>query len=179
MSDILAAQIPAWFSLVAALGAADLIASLEGDINPNVYDLKLLFSSSQWIVSELTRYLLSSDIDVANKLIEYIQIPVNSLIEDFGDKRLVLHVGTAEEELLSLLFHYYPQAVQISQIKKDMNRRAKSTIFNSIRNIYKNRYIEGTHEQGYKLTTLGYQFTLDVIRKNFSNYDFSVITTLS
>lgn len=136
----------------------------KGQVNPNIYDLKLLFSSSQWMLSELVRHLLSSDMVAASTLIEFIQIPVNILVEDFGDRRLVLNAGTAEEELLTLLSHYFPSPVLFSQIQKDMNRRAKSTVSNAIRTIYRKRYIEGNVQQGYKLTSLGYHQSFDILR---------------
>ncbi|MBL7127152.1 MAG: hypothetical protein ISS58_08160 [Dehalococcoidales bacterium] len=136
----------------------------KGEVNPNIYDLQHLFSSSQWMLSELVRYLLVSDMSTASKLIEFIQIPVNILVEDFGDRRLVLKAGTAEEELLTLLFHYFPSPVLFSQIKKDMNRRANSTVSNAIRTIYRKRFIEGNIQQGYKLTSLGYKQSFEILR---------------
>ncbi|MFC1942622.1 hypothetical protein ACFLWU_05340 [Chloroflexota bacterium] len=128
----------------------------KGEVDPNIYDLKYLFSVSQWILSELVRQVLSSDMMTAGKIIEVIQIPVNPLVEDFGDKRLVLKAGTAENELLTLLFHYFPEYVHVSQIHIDMDRRAKSTVSNVIPSAYSKRYIEGNKQKGYKLTSLGY-----------------------
>jgi len=40
----------------------------KGEVNPNIYDLQHLFSSSQWMLSELVRYLLVSDMSTASKL---------------------------------------------------------------------------------------------------------------
>lgn len=136
----------------------------KGEVDPNIYDLRFLYYSSQWILSEIIRQILSYDMKTAGKLIEFVQIPINPLIDDFGDKRVVLRVGTAEEELLMLLLHYFPKFVMVSQIHKDMNRRPKSTVSNVISSTYSKRYIEGTKISGYKLTTLGYQNAIKLLK---------------
>jgi len=74
----------------------------KGSIDSNIYDLKYLYSASQWILSEIVRSIFSTDIVTANNLIELIQIPVNTYVDKFEDKKLVLYSGTAEEELLIL-----------------------------------------------------------------------------
>lgn len=140
----------------------------KGDIDPNIYDLRYLYSTSQWILSEIVRQTLSKDINTAGRLIEFIQIPVSPIVEDFGDKRLVLKVGTTEEELLTLLLYYFPNYVLVSQIQKDMDRRARPTVSNVITSTYKKRFIEGNRQQGYKLTTLGYQEAIELIKKTYT-----------
>jgi hypothetical protein len=137
----------------------------KGEVNPNVYDLRYLYSASQWILSEIVRQILSTDMSTAGRLIDFIQVPASFVVEDFGDKKLVLIVGTTEEELLTLLFHYFPLYVQVSQIHKDMDRRAKSTVSNSIASTYRKRLIEGNKHKGYKLTTLGYRKAFELIKE--------------
>lgn len=134
-------------------------------IDPNIYDLRYLYSAAQWVLCEITRHALSTDIDTAGRLVEFIQVPASLLVEDFGDKRLVLKAGTAREELLTLLLHYYPMPVLVSQLHTDMNRRAPSTVSNVIATAYKKRLIEGNKRAGYKLTTLGYQHAIELAEK--------------
>ncbi len=134
-------------------------------INPNIYDLRYLYSVAQWVLCEITRYALSADMDTTGRLIEFIQIPASSLIEDFGDRRLVLRAGTAEEEVLILLLHYYPMPILASQLHKDMNRRASSTVSNASTALYRRRLIDGNKKTGYKLTALGYQRAIELIKK--------------
>ncbi len=137
----------------------------KGKIAPNMYDLRFLFSASQWILSELVRQILSSEMDIAGKIIELIQIPVSPVVEDFEERRLVLLVGTAEDELLTLLRHYFPEYVSLSQIIMDMNRRARSTVSNVISSTYRKRYIEGNKRKGFKLTTKGYGIAMKCVQK--------------
>lgn len=141
----------------------------KGEVDPNIYDLRFLLSTSQWILSELVRQILSSDMKTASKIIEAIQIPVSPIVEDFGERRLVLKVGTTEEELTTLLFHYFPEYISISQIHIDMNRRAKSTVSNVISSAYRKRYIEGNKQKGIKLTAIGYREAMRIIQKAVTN----------
>lgn len=141
----------------------------KSSINPNIYDLRYLYSAAQWALSEITRHVLSTDVDTAGKIVEFIQVPASPIVEDFGDKRLVLRVGTAEEELLTLLLHYYPTPVLTSQLQRDMDRRAPSTVSNAITALYRRRLIEGNRQAGYKLTALGYQRANELIRKTMEN----------
>ena len=137
----------------------------KGAIDPNIYDLRYLYSTAQWVLCEITRHVLSTDIDTAGKLVEFIQVPASSLVEDFGDKRLVLRAHTTEDELLTLLLHYYPAPVSVSQIHKDMNRRPLSTVSHVIAAAYSKRLIEGNRKAGYKLTALGYQHAIEIAKK--------------
>lgn len=136
----------------------------KGEIDPNIYDLRYLFSASQWILSELVRHIISGDMNVSGKIIEEIQVPANPIVENFEDKRLVLVSGTTEDELLILLSYYYPQYTSVSQIHLDMNRRDSSTVSHVITSTYNKKLIEGDRQKGYKLTTIGYQEAINRIK---------------
>lgn len=137
----------------------------KGTIDPNIFDLRYLYSTAQWILSEIIRHVLSEDVNTAGKLVEFIQVPASPIVEDFGDKRLVLRASTATEEFLTLLWHYYPMPASASQLHKDMDRRASSTVSNIITATYRKRLIEGNRRTGYKLTTLGYQHALKLVKE--------------
>lgn len=141
----------------------------KGEIDPNIFDLRFLFSASQWILSELVRQILSSDMETASKIIELIQITVSPIVEDFGERRLVLQVGTAKEELLTLLFHYFPDYVSLSQIYVDMNRRPKSTVSHTISSAYEKRLIDGNRQKGFKLTVRGYRMAMNYVQEAVKN----------
>jgi Mn-dependent DtxR family transcriptional regulator len=101
-------------------------------------------------------------------LVEFVQIPVLPLVEDFGGfskRRLVLISGTAEEEMLTLLLSYYPDPISTSQIYKDMNRRPKSTVANTRTSLYNDKLIEGDPKLGYKLTILGYRSATEIAKQ--------------
>jgi hypothetical protein len=137
----------------------------KGGVEPNIFDLRYLYAAAQWILCEITCHALSTNIETARSLVEFIQVPASSLVEDFGDKRLVLRAGTAADELLILLWHYYPVPILPSQLHKDMNRRARPTVSNAVTAAYRGRLIEGNREVGYKLTTLGYGRALGLVKE--------------
>jgi hypothetical protein len=137
----------------------------KGEINPNIYDLRYLFSASQWILSELVRHIISGDMNVSGRIIEQIQIPVIPMVEDFEDKSVVLRIGNSVDELLILLLHYYPKYTSVSQIHLDMNRRDASTVSHVIKSTYEKRLIEGDKQKGYKLTAIGYREAINRIQK--------------
>ena len=136
----------------------------KGAIEPNIYDLRLIYASAQWILSELVAYLLTKDVIASNRIIEYIQAPISPLVEDFGEKRLVLPKCSREKELLLLLLHYYPNMTPFQQILIDLDRWAKSSIYDATTTAYKKKYIEGSRVQGYKLTQLGYQAANEIAK---------------
>lgn len=137
----------------------------KGELDPNIYDLRFLYSACQWILTEIVRFTLSSDMNTVGKMIERIQIPVSPLVEDFEEKKLVLRANTALNELLILLLSYYPEYTSITQIHRDMNRRPKSTVSHVISSAYEKRYTEGNKQKGYKLTVFGYGLATKVVQE--------------
>jgi hypothetical protein len=137
----------------------------KGEVDPNIYDLRYLFSASQWLLTELIRHIISGNMSIAGKIIDQIQIPISPIVEEFEGKRLVLKSCTSVDELLILLFHYFPEYTSISQIHLDMNRRDKSTVSNVIKSTYNKKLIEGDKQKGYKLTSLGYREATTRIQK--------------
>ncbi len=138
----------------------------KGEIDPNVMDLKYVLSGCQWILAELIRVYSGNNPGEASKLIEAILIPPSEVIEDFGSFKTVLHRNiTSTKELLILLYSYYPNYVSVEQIYKDMKRRTKNTVFASIGVLYKKAWIDGSKSDGYKLTSLGYMKTIELISK--------------
>lgn len=130
----------------------------KGEIDPNIMDLKYIFSACQWILAELVRIYHSRHPDEAEKLINAITITPPDIIEDFGTFKTVLNREIMPaEELLIILYSYYPEYISIDQIFKDMKRRAKKIVSGSIGSLYKKAWIEGSKKDGYKLTSIGYQ----------------------
>ena len=137
----------------------------KGDVDPNVGDLRYLYAAAQWILTEIFRHALQSDVATADYLIRFIQLPVDPLVEDFGHRRLVLAAETANEEILLLLAHYYPERASSSQLHKDMDRYKAPTVSNAIRRVHQLRLVDGDRSAGFKLTALGYRQATELARK--------------
>lgn len=141
----------------------------KGVIDPAVSDLRYVYTSAQWVLSEIVRHISGEDVETANHLVEFVQLPIDPLVEDFGDRRLVMFAQTAKEELLVLLRHYYPDATTVLQIRRDMDRRKPSTVLFAIRSAWEQRLIEGDKTKGYKLTQTGFRSAAELIRERLSN----------
>ena len=88
----------------------------KGCVNPNIYDLKFIYASAQWILSEIVRQLITSDMELSGKMIEFIQIPVDSVVEEFESGKLIYGDLSVRDEILVLIHSYYPDFVN----KKDI-----------------------------------------------------------
>lgn len=137
----------------------------KGSVDPNIYDLRYIFASAQWILSEIIRQVMKTDMKTAGELIEYIQIPMYSVIEDLGERKLIFGNFTVNEELLVLLNSYYPSYVSRDSIKKSLDRRSNSSITNSLSKLWKDKLI---HRNGseYKLTQVGFKEAVKILQKN-------------
>lgn len=82
----------------------------KGSVDPNSYDLQFLFNAAQWVLAEIVRIVGSNSMSEAGKLVAQIQAPVGGMVEDFGDRALVLPDLPIREETLVLLHHRYPQS---------------------------------------------------------------------
>jgi len=128
----------------------------KGSIDPNIYDLRYIFSTAQWILAEIVRQVMKFDVVVAGKLIEYLYIPVDSVTEDFGDSRLVFGNFTVDQEILILLKSYYPDFVLRKSIKKSLDRRSESSVSKSLTKLWDNKLIH-REQSKYKLTQEGFK----------------------
>ncbi len=135
----------------------------KGLVDANIYDLRYNYAGAQWILSEIVRQAMTSDMSKAGRIIEFIQTPVVSLVEDFGGRKIVYGNLTVGEELLVLLFSEYPAFVPQKDIIKSMDRRSRSSVYNSLRKHWDKKLIHKDIE-GYKLTQEGYNTVLDILK---------------
>jgi hypothetical protein len=137
----------------------------KGSVDPNTYDLNYIYTSSQWILSEIVRQVITSNMNLAGRMIEFIQIPVSPIIEEFGTKKLVYGNLTTEKEILVLLHSHYPEYASRKEINASLDRRSESTISNSLKKLWKNKLIH-KDESRYKLTQEGFKEARNILIKN-------------
>jgi len=136
----------------------------SGDIDPNSYDLAFLLQGAQWILAELVRVIGGSSMAQAGELVAAINAPVGGLVDDFGGQRVVVASLSAPDELLVLLHYSHPAVVLLSELKTAMRRRAGSTIRGAIAKLWRAKLIEGDAEEGYRLTSRGYDRAISIIK---------------
>lgn len=136
----------------------------KNEIDPNTMDLALLVQGAQWILSELVRTIGGLTMDAAGRLIEQIQLPAGSLVEDFGDKQVVLVTVKAREEILILLHNRYPTRLSKAGIVASVNRFHRRTVEKAIDDLWENKLVEDD-DFGYVLTRTGRAEAAKVIRQ--------------
>ena len=127
----------------------------KGDVDPNVYDLAFLLHGAQWIMAELVRVVSQVSMTDAGAVVARIQAPVGTLVQDFGERRIVLAKTSVKDEMLVLLQSFYPSLRTTAQIVESLDRRVPKTVTNRIADLWAGKLIEGSATEGYQLTNTG------------------------
>lgn len=136
----------------------------KGSVDPNAYDQRLVLHGAEWLIAELLRLTQGLTMQEAGELIEMVFAPVGALVEDFGTRRLVLPKLNIEGELLVLLHSHYPAYVPVADILSSLNRRNPGSVKNSLHDLWTEKSIDGDTNLGYRLTQLGFNAALGIIR---------------
>jgi hypothetical protein len=128
----------------------------KNELDPNRYDLKYVYASAQWIMSEIVRDAITQDLSLANELIEFVQVPVAAVVEVMRDRKIVHGDHSTEEEIMLLLHSEYPDYVALDDLKVSLQRRSARTITRKLDELWKSKQVSRSNGE-YKLTQTGYQ----------------------
>ena len=137
----------------------------NGEVDPNGYDLAYLHHAASWIMAELVRSAADVSMTEAGALIELLQAPVGTLVEEIDGVRLVHADVSTQVELLILLHSHYPDYVSTDDIKSTLSRRSVSSIHGRIRDLKGEKLIFGDNSTGYRLTAPGHKEAVTEISK--------------
>jgi hypothetical protein len=137
----------------------------KGEVDPSRFDLQYLVAAAQWILAELLRSVSGLPMAEAGSLVERVYIPVGGVVEDFGDRRLVLAKVSIPEELLLLLHSSHPTPVTLPYVRASLTRRKAGSVQDALRRLWSDKQIEGDPERGYRLTAAGFNRAVAIIRK--------------
>ena len=98
-------------------------------------------------------------------LIELIQAPLGTLIEEIDGTRLVHADTSVRGEILILLRSHYPATVPTQSISKSMSARSSGSIKNRLRELKAAKLLHGDGKTGYRLTQTGYAAALAEIQQ--------------
>jgi hypothetical protein len=132
----------------------------KNEVDSNTYDLAFIHQSAAWITAELLRNATSISMQEAGALIDLIQTPVGTLVEELDGVRLVHAEVSTRQELLILLHSHYPEVVQVKDILQSLSRRPQVTVRNRLRELYAEKLLQGDNVSGYRLTRAGYDAAL-------------------
>ncbi|WP_395945333.1 hypothetical protein [Brevundimonas sp.] len=128
----------------------------DNEVDPNTFDLAFIQQASAWIMAELFRTASGLSMQEAGNLVAIVQAPVNTLVEEIGDTRLVLPDVSARAELLLLLHSHYPELVTVPDALRSLSRRSAKTVRNRLRDLHDEKLAHGSAKDGYRLTTAGH-----------------------
>ena len=137
----------------------------NGEVDPNGYDLAYLHHAASWIMAELVRNASGLAMAEAGALIELLQSPVGTLVEEIDGVRLVHADVPTRVEFLILLHSHYPDFVSMDDIKTTLSRRSGSSIRGRIADLRGEKLIFGDNTTGYRLTVPGHAAATEEISK--------------
>jgi len=127
-------------------------------IDPNLYDLRVIFYMAQWIMTELLRLATGISTDECARLIEQVQSPLILLLEYIDEKPIVLHAGlTVRQELLIQLLELRARnmAVTRKELCSLLSRRDPSSVSRELKRLWSERLVEKDEKNRYTLTASG------------------------
>jgi hypothetical protein len=129
-------------------------------IDPNRYDLALAHQGASWIMAELLRNATAISMHEAGALIELIQTPVGTLVEEIDGTRIVHADTSVKGEILILLHSHFPERAPQSSILSALSARSSGSVRNRLGEMRTAKLIHGDNKTGYRLTQSGYQAAL-------------------
>ena len=140
--------------------------SHKGAVDPNTYDLAFIHQGAAWIMAELLRNATGIRMEEAGQLIELVQAPVGTLVEEIGGTRIVHADTTIEGELLILLHSHYPAHVMLPDVYKALANRSGGAIRNKVSHMKNEKKVFGDATMGYRLTSAGHRAAVEEIKKH-------------
>lgn len=125
-------------------------------VDTNIHDLAFIHQGAAWISAELLRHATGVSMEEAGALIELVQAPVGTLVEEINGARLVHADVPVRVEVLILLHSYYPGTVPLESVLQGLSRRNAGTVRNRLRDLHVKKIVHGDTKSGYRLTRAGH-----------------------
>jgi hypothetical protein len=128
----------------------------KNEVDPNTFDLAFAHQGAAWIIAEMTRTASGLTMQQAGELIELVQAPVGSLVEEIDGTRLVHADLSVGGEILVLLHSHYPKAIPLANITTSMKARSAGSVQNRLSKMRAEKLVHGDAKSGYRLTQAGH-----------------------
>ena len=136
----------------------------KNDVDANTHDLVFTHQGAAWISAELLRHATGVSMQEPGALIELVQAPVGTLVEEIDGTRLVHADVPVRTEILILLHSYYPDTVPVESVIKGLSRRNSGTVRQRLRDLYVQKLAHGDTKSGYRLTHAGHAAAVSEIK---------------
>jgi len=125
-------------------------------IDPCVLDSYYCLSSCDWILSELTMLLYTSDPTEAKELIDSFVRKKIPLVEEFEEQSIVILKKDMAlfDKILLIMYHFYPKRLSNAFLNRQLN---STNVYGTLQRIDDEKLIH-RNEKGNKLTQLGIEY---------------------
>lgn len=127
----------------------------KAEIDPAMYDLRLLYASAQWVLAELLALASGVRGDDAAALVTEVQLPVGGLIEAIDGRKIVHADMTVADEALVLLMSSYPEPISVSELARSMDRRNPGSVRATVSALWKKKLVHRGDDKQLVLTESG------------------------
>jgi hypothetical protein len=137
----------------------------KNEVDSNSFDLAYIHQGAAWVMAELIRNATGVTMQEAGALIELVQAPVGTLVEEIDGMRLIHADVSVRVELLILLHSHYPNVVSMKDILSSLSRRSAGTVKNRLGDLHDKKLAHGNAKSGYRLTQAGHAAAVTEIEK--------------
>lgn len=140
----------------------------KAEIDPAVYDLRLLYAGAQWVLAELLALASGVAGDDAARLIAEVQLPVGGLVEAIGGRRIVHADMTVVDEALVLLMSTHPEPITVAELSKSMDRRNPGSVRAAISTLWKKKLVHRGEDRKVVLTERGLRAAIEAAQSHLA-----------
>src|SRR6185312_11905995 len=137
----------------------------KNPVDANTFDLAFVHQGAAWIMAELIRNASGIKMQEAGALVELVQAPVGTLVEEIDGTRLVHAQVSVREEILILLHSHYPTRVSLRDVLNSTSARSPASVRNRLGELRIEKLVYGDPKSGYRLTQTGYAAAVQEIRR--------------
>ncbi|MGH6886501.1 MAG: hypothetical protein ACREGK_10560, partial [Geminicoccales bacterium] len=101
----------------------------------------------------------------AGALIDLVQAPVGTLVEEIDGTRLVHADVSVRREVLILLHSHYPERAAVPDILRSMKARSPGSVRNRLGELRTEKLLHGDAKAGFRLTQAGHAAAVEEIRR--------------
>jgi hypothetical protein len=121
------------------------------------FDLALAHHGAAGIMAELLGNATTITMHEAGALIELVEVPVGTLVEEIDGARLVHADTSVRGEILILLHSHFPDRVPASSILASMSARSAGSVKKRLGELRVAKLLDGDGKAGYRFTETGHQ----------------------
>lgn len=132
------------------------------ELDPALYDLRLLYSGAQWVLTEFLALASGVNGGHAARLVAEVQLPVGELVEAIDGRKIVHAALTVTDEALVLLMTSYPTPITGTELTKSMDRRSSGSVRTAVSTLWKKKLVHKGDDKKIVLTEQGLRAAIEV-----------------